>query len=194
MIDFFTHFLIRLYQRAFVLLNNRLPLRELCSLVTDGATVDTYSENSLVFRTVIQLDGDVFTIVVRSDSTQALWSVHADNVTSLLTRISSQLNGVVRLLTWPVGVGVFAVLALWGKPISSISVWGFDEWVHLVIINILIPLGVTFLGHMPPLRRAIGRALVRTLPTWLGLHGRRERIEALQSAARGQVRHQAPAL
>lgn len=192
--DIFSDVLIQLYRRAFVLLNKRLPLRDLCSLVADGATVDTYSENSLVFRTVIQLDGDVFTIVTRSGSTKGLWSEHAEKVRSLLTRISSQLNGVVRLVTWPIGVGMFAVLALWGKPVLSISAWGVDEWVHLFVINILIPMGFTFLGKMPFLRRAIGRLLVRTLPTWLGLHGRRERIEALQSAAKGQVRHQAPAL
>ena len=177
--------LVQLYRCAFVLINNCLPLRELCSLLSDGATVDTYKGNSLVIRTVIQVDGDVFTIVAQADGTQALWSAHADRVNKLLARISAQLSGVARLVTWPLGVGMFTVLALWGKPDSPFAVWGFDEWCHLFLINVVIPAGITFLGHIHPLRRVIGRALLRAMPTWLGLHGRRDRIEALQSAARG---------
>jgi len=184
-IKFLSVHFARLYRRAFVLISNCLPLRELCSLLSDGAIVDTYKGNSLVIRTVIQVDGDVFTIVARADGTQALWSAHADSVNKLLARISAQLGGVARLVTWPLGVGMFTVLALWGKPGSPFSAWGFDEWCHLFLINVAIPAGFTFLGHIHPLRRVIGRALLRTMPTWLGLHGRRDRIEALQSAAVG---------
>ena len=193
MIDFLLHFLTSFYRRAFVLLNACIPLRELCSLLSDGATVDTYNGNSIAFRTVIQLDGDLFTMIARSGDSEVLWNAHTARVTNLLAHISDQLNGVVRVLTWPVGVAMFGIVALSWWPESSFSMWGVKEWSHLLLINVLIPVGLAFLGQIPLLRRAAGKALLRTIPIWLGLQGRRGRIEALEAAAREQ-RQRRPAL
>ena len=186
MIDFLIRLLIRPYRRVFVLLDACVPLRELCSLLSDGATVDTYNGDSIAFRTVIQLDGDVFTMIARCGDTEALWSSHTAKVTNLLANISEQLNGVVRVLTWPVGVGMFGIFALSWWPDSSLSKWGVDEWSHLLLINVLIPMGFALLGQVPLLRMVVGKALLRTISIWLGLQGRRGRIEALEAAANGK--------
>lgn len=186
MIDWFLKLLTHFYRSIFVRLNACVPLRELCSLLLDGATVDTYKGNQIAFRTVIQLDGDVFTMISRSDNTQALWVTHVAKVTNLLAHISNQLNGAIRMLTWQVGVAMFIILALCWRPDSALLMWRIDEWIHLVIINLLIPMGFGFLGRMPLLRRAIGKVFLRSIPIWLGFHGRRDRIEALQAAASEQ--------
>lgn len=186
MTDFFLHLLTKFYRRVFVLLNACVPLRELCSLLSDGATVDTYNGNSIAFRTVIQLDGDVFTMVVRSSNTKALWTIHSSKVNKLLAHIANQLDGAVRVLAWPAGVASFVILALCWRPEPSFSMWGVGEWSHLLMINVLVPMAVSFLGQIPLLRTAVGKALLKALPIWLGLHGRRRRIEALEEAVSEQ--------
>lgn len=182
MTNFFLRLLAKSYRRVFVLLNACVPLRELCSLLSDGATVDTYNGDSIAFRTVIQLDGDIFTIIALRGNTVALWAVHVSKVSKLLAHISNQLNGFVRVLAWPAGVALFVILALCWRPDSSFPMWGVKEWIHLLTINVLMPVGFAFLGQIPLLRSAVGKALVKAIPIWLGLHGRRGRIEALEAA------------
>ena len=186
MTDFLRRLLTKSYRRVFVLLNARVPLRELCSLLSDGATVDTYNGNSIAYRTVIQLDGDVFTLIARSGNTEALWATHSAKVTKVLAHISNQLNGVVRVLAWPAGVAMFVILALCWRPETSFSMWGLDEWFHLLVVNVLAPIGVALLGQIPLLRTAVGKALLKAIPIWLGLHGRLGRIEALEAAVSEQ--------
>lgn len=184
MIDFLTRALIRIYKHSIVLLSQCAPLRDLRSLLSGGATVDTHNGNSIVFRTVIQVDGDVLTIVADSDGTEGLWDTHAENVVKMLARVADQLDGIVRWLTCWVGIGAFGVLALYWGPDASFSVWGFDDWLHLFVINFSTPLGLAALVQVPVVRRAIGGALLRTIP-WIALHDRRDRIEAVRAAGRG---------
>lgn len=184
---FFLRLLARLYRRTYVLLNACVPLRDLCTLCSDGATVDTYNGNSIAFRTVIQLDGDVFTMICRSGDTEALWSAHIVKVTNLLEHISDQLNGVVRVLTWPLGVAMFVIFALCWRPDSAFSIWGFGEWFHLFLVNVLIPTGFAFLGQIPFLRSAVGKALLKTIPISRGIQGRRGHFEALEEATGDQI-------
>ena len=184
MTDFLARALIPVYRHSIILLSTFAPLRDLCSLLSGGATVDTYSDDSIVFRTVIQIDGDVLTIVADSDGAEALWDAHAQDVVKLLDRIADQLNGVMRWLTRWLGIAAFGVLALYWGPDASFSTWGFNDWLHLFVINFSMPLGLAALVQVPVLRRAIGGALLRTLP-WLGLHHRRDRMEAVQAADSG---------
>ena len=182
MIDFFTCALFRIYRHSIFLVSTCAPLRDLCSLLSGGATIDTHNGDSIVLRTVIQVDGDVLTIVADSDGTEALWDAHAKSVVKLLARISDQLNGIARWLTfWVVGIGTFGVLALCWGPNASYSEWGLDDWLHLFIVNFSMPMGLTALAQAPVIRRAIVGALLRTIP-WLALHDRRDRIEAVQAA------------
>ena len=185
MIDFCTRFRIHLYRRSIVLLSTWAPLNEFCSLLSGGATVDTCNGNSIVFRTVIQIDGDVFTIVADSDGTRSLWDAHAESVAKSLAHISDQLDGIVRRLTLWVGIGVFGVLAWCWRPDPSFPVWGLDDWLHLFMINILMPMVLVVLGRVPVVKRAVGGAFLRTIPAWLGLHERRGRIEVVESDERG---------
>lgn len=180
---FFFRLLVRLCRRTYVLLNACVPLRELRTLFFDGATVDTYDGNSIAFRTVVQLDGDVFTMIAPSGDTEALWSAHSAKVTKFLEHLSDQINGVVRVLTWPLSIAIFCVLALCWRPDLSFSVWGFDEWLHLFVINVLVPTGFAFLGRIPHLRSAVGKAFLRTIPVWRGLQSRHGHIEAFEQAA-----------
>ena len=79
--------------------------------------------------------------------------------------------------------GIFAVCWL---PESTFSEWGFSDWIHLVLVNVLIPTGFAFLGQIPFLRSAVGKALLRTIPIGRGLQGRRGHFEALEEAASEQ--------
>ena len=189
---FFLGLLTRSYRRIYVSLDACVPLRDLCTLLPDGATVETYDGNSIAFRTVIQLDGNVFTMVARSGDTEALWSEHASKVTKLLAHIADQINCVVRVITWPAGVALFGTFALCWRPDSSYSIWGVDEWLHLLLINILIPMSFSFLGQIPLVKSAVGKALLKTIPIWLGLQDRRNRIAALEAAASERRQHRPP--
>ena len=181
MIDFLARVRICLYRRSIVLLSACAPFRDLCSLLSGGVTIDTHNGNSIAFRTVIQVDGDVLTIVARCDGAEALWEAHAEGVAKVLARMSDQLHGVVRWLTGLAGVATFAVLALCWWPAAPFSRWVLEDWLHLFVINFSIPISVGALAKMPVVRRAIGTALLHAVP-WLGLHDYRGRIEAVQAA------------
>ena len=181
MIDFLTRVRICLYRRSIVLLSACAPFRDLCSLMSGGATVDTHNGKSIAFRTVIQVDGDVLTMVAHCDGTEALWETHAEGVAKVLARMSDQLHGVGRWLTGWAGIATFAVLALCWRPDAPFSAWVLEDWLHLFVINFSMPISLAALARVPVVRRAIGTVLLHLVP-WLGLHDRRGRIEAVQSA------------
>ena len=150
---------------------NRLPLRELPDLWVGGTIVETCIEKEPVLRTIIQLDGDVMTFVVPLDSPDELvYKKHWEKVEHRLVTIAEQLNGVVRLATWQIGLLVFLICVshtLW-ENFSDTSKMG--DWVFNVTLSALPGLLIGALGHTSLGHRLLGKIFLKTISFWIRLH------------------------
>ena len=177
--------LVSLYWRASRLPARLLPLHELCNLFVDGTTVDSYVDEKLVLRTIIQLDGDIMTFVTPLEpSGQIIHNKHWKRVEYRLATISNQLNGMVRLVTWPIGLIFFVITAAFTLRESSLQTWGKGDWIFYVAVNLIPPLFIGAIGHVSLVRKAIGKLFLRTIRHWLSQHNRHARIDALLNAKR----------
>ena len=177
--------LVGLYWRVSRLPTRLLPLHELCNLFVDGTTVDSYADEKLVLRTVIQLDGDIMTFVMPLEpSSQIIHNKHWKRVGNRLATISNQLNGMVRLVTWPIGLSFFVITAAFTFREFSPHTWGKGDWIFYVAVNVILPLFIGAIGHVSLVRNMIGKLFIKTVRRWLGQHNRHARIDALLDATR----------
>ena len=163
------------------------PLRDLCLLAVDGATVDTYHDGKLALRTIIQLDGDLLTFVTPTAVDRAVRSAHSAEVTTLLTRIAAQVHGVAHIVTWPLGLAIFGILYVSLPPLFPLQVWDSDDWIRILVFNVGLPSIISTLGHVPLTRRLLGKGLLKTLRFWLRAHSRWSRVQALVAATRTPI-------
>ena len=149
----------------------RLPLRELSDLLVGGTIVETCIEKHPVLRTIIQLDGDVMTFVVPLDSPdESVYKKHWEKVENRLVTIAEQLNGVVRLVTWRIGlvtILIFVGHTLWeNSPDTS----KMGDWVFNVALSALPGLLIGALGHISLGHRLLGKIFLKTISFWVRLH------------------------
>lgn len=160
------------------------PLRDLCLLAVDGATVDTYHNDKLALRTIIQLDGDILTFVTPTAVERSVRSAHSAEVKTLLTRIAAQVRGVAHVVTWPLGLVTFGILYVSSPPLFPLQAWNSDDWIRILLFNVGSPSIIGALGHVPLTRRLLGMGLLKTIRFWLRAHSRWSRVQALVAATR----------
>ena len=159
-----------------------LPLRDLCLLAVDGATVDTYHDGKVALRTIIQLDGDLLTFVTPTAVDRAVRSAHSAEVKTLFTRIAAQVRGLAHVVTWPLGLAIFGILYVSSPPLFPLQVWDPDDWIRILVFNVGLPSIIGALGHVPLTRRLLGKGLLKTIRFWLRAHSRWSRVQAVLAA------------
>ena len=151
----------------------------------DGTTVDSYVDGKLVLRTIIQLDGDIMTFVAPLEpSGQIIHNKHWKRVECRLATISDQLNGMVRLVTWPIGLAFFVIMAVCTLREFSSHTWGTANWIFYVALNVIVPFCLGAIGYVPLVRKTVGKLFLRTIRHWLGQHNLHARVDALLDATR----------
>ena len=154
-----------------------LLLRELSNLLMGGTIVETrIDKEPPVLRTIIQLDGDIMTFVASSASLdESICKRHWDSVEYRLGIIAEQLSGVVRLVTWSIGVMIFLVLV--GPMLSKYPTEEKEigAWVLHILSNALPSLLIGLIGHIPLICKILGRFLLKC---WLRRHIRNSAFSA----------------
>lgn len=142
-------------------------LKELSQFLRDGVVVDTPESGDAALRTVVQLDGDVLTFATRDAVSETLQCEHWSRVAARIEPIADRLRGTARLPTWPVGL-TYILAAVWRHEEILAGSW---ETVNLerIVLHLTIGFGVSAMGWVPLLRRAMWKAVlwgVRRWPFW----------------------------
>ena len=177
--------LFEIYGRLWRSLVKLLPLYELSTLLTSGTIVETCINDRAVLRTIVQLDGDVMTFVVPVAVTDdAIHARHWKEVRKQLATIADQLNGVVRVSTRFIGIVV--TLVLFGSiqdpyvPSGDIVLQWVGDLTFSVLPGFLVGIG----GYWRPVRRMLGKLILKTSGFWLGGHLRYASIDAMLQVRR----------
>ncbi len=142
----------RLFQTFRIL----LPFRELSDLVAGGTIVETSTDEDLVARTVIQLDGDIVTFVVPSALNETSIDRHFLNVDLRLCRITEQLICVVNAFKW---IGLVILLFSFGCTLSEVVSNSRNSWDWILNITLGTLPGVLFIsaGFTPVARKVFNK-------------------------------------
>ena len=129
-----------------------LPFQELCLIATAGLRVDSIVDGKVAMRTLVQLDGDVLTFVrPRNDGVgpaQKIGERHWNEVQDKLKRVSTQLNWVIRSLTWGMAAIVFLIIALSTLRDVSPHSWDAKMWAVHVLANVVFPVAIGSIAHI----------------------------------------------
>ena len=111
------------------------------------------------------------TFVVPLDSPdESVYKKHWEKVENRLVTIAEQLNGVLRLVTWRIGlvtILIFVGHTLWeNSPDTS----KMGDWVFNVALSALPGLLIGALGHISLGHRLLGKIFLKTISFWVRLH------------------------
>lgn len=165
-----------------------LPFRELCVLATGGLRVDSFADDVVVIRTLVQLDGDVLTFVSPSGQSrewdEAAIEEHWKKVQRTLSKVSDQLNNIVHSVTWAAAVLSFGIIGFSTLRDASPQDWDTCTWIFHVLGNVILPLGIGSVAYVGFLRRQLAPVFLKALRFWIGRHSSLARKEEVIAARR----------
>lgn len=153
-------------------------------MVTAGLRVDSIVDGKVVMRTLVQLDGDVFTFVTPGNAIAApareTSEQHWKEVQCKLKRVSAQLNRVVRSLTWGTAVVVFVIIALSTLRDVSPHSWDAKLWTLHLLANVVVPVAIGSIAHVGFIRRLLAPVLTKVIRFWVAQHSGFSALAALK--------------
>ena len=145
--------------------------------------MDSFVDGKVAVRTLVQLDGDVFTFVTPTSNmtgfVHAIHEQHWKDVELTLKIISNQLKYVVHSVTWSVAFLSFSIISISTLRDVSLHSWDINTWIFSVLANVILPIAIGTLGYISFLRRMLAPLFLRVLRFWIRQHAKRARIEAL---------------
>ena len=166
------------------LIDNLLPFQELCLIATVGLRVDSIVDGKVVMRTIVQLDGDVFTFVTPCNAIAApareTSEQHWKEVQCKLKRVSAQLNRVIRSLTWGTAVVVFVIIAF--STLRDVSPYSWDAkmWALHLLANVVVPVAIGSIAHIGFIRRLIAPVFTKVIRFWVTQYSGLSALAALK--------------
>ena len=136
--------------------------------------MDTFVGEKLAVRTLVQLDGDVFTFVTPfSGNTAALHAVHEQHwkrVERTLKKIYGQIKHVVQYATWTAAFLSFVIISVPTLQGISFDDWDTNIWITYGLVNVILPVAIGTVGHIGFLRRLVTPVILKLLRFWIKQH------------------------
>ena len=152
--------------------------------------MDSFVDEKLAARTLVQLDGDVFTFVTpfsaNTGASHAAHEQHWKEVERTLKKISAQLKLIVHSVTWTAAFLSFVIISVSTLRDLSFDGWDTNTWIVYLPVNVILPIAIGTAGHIGFFRRLLMPLFLKVLRFWIRQHAGHARIEALLSATRVQ--------